>query len=653
MNDHLADLLRCIDLEQEAELRAWDGAGAADRLERRGELVRHLVIGDRDVGFGGKAILELAGRDGRHALPWHRLTPGCPVVIIEEREPGKDGERGRAVVCGVDSHAIRVAVSGSFEPERGTPLRIESLPDSVSRDRQRDAIRSLTVGHASSSTNVGKASGSPTNSNVARGRLARLRDLLCGAIPIAPWTPTPITEWKSELNASQRAAVEHALGAGDVAIIHGPPGTGKTTTVIELIRQAIARGQKVLACAPSNLATDLLVERLAAAGERVVRVGHPARVTPAAIDHTLDCLVERHPDLKIARRLIRDARRLRDDAARWTRAARGRDERRELREDAAERIADARRIEGQLVDYLLDGAAVVCATLTGVDASILGDRRFDLVVIDEAAQATEPACWIPILRCERLVLAGDHCQLPPTILSRDAARLGLGRTLMERLLATHGSLLARRLTTQYRMHSTIMEFPSAEFYEGSLEAHGSVATHTLSECPGVASDAWTTRPLRFIDTAGAGFEETREEGGASIANPGEASVAARIARRFLAAGVAPTDLAVISPYSAQVRLVRESIGDTSMEIDTVDGFQGREKEAVLVSLVRSNERGEIGFLGDYRRMNVAWTRARRALIVIGDAATIGRDPFYQRMLDHAESRQAYESVFLHGEWLDG
>jgi predicted DNA helicase len=447
------------------------------------------------------------------------------------------------------------------------------------------------------------------------------------------------------LNDSQRAAVAWALAAQDVAIIHGPPGTGKTRTVTELIRQAIARGEKVLACAPSNLAVDNLLERLVGADERAIRLGHPARVLPELQRHTLDVLVDTHPDVALARRLVKEASVLRDRAARFTRAKPAPGAKQALRQEARALIADAQRIEEQLVGHLLDSAAVVCCTLTGIDSRMLGDRQFDLALIDEAAQAVEPASWIPLLRANRVVLAGDHCQLPPTIVSPEAVRAGLGESLMERLIAQQESPIARRLAVQYRMHSAIMEFSSNEFYDSCLQADESVSGHVLADLPGVRRTPLTETALQLIDTAGASYDEETEDEGTSLFNRQEAELVCRKVRQLAAAGVAPADIAVIAPYSAQVQLVRSMVDLAGLEIDTVDGFQGREKEAVIVSLVRSNGRGEIGFLAETRRMNVALTRARRKLIVIGDSATLAFHPFYERLLSHFGSHGAHQSVW--------
>jgi ATP-dependent RNA/DNA helicase IGHMBP2 len=244
-----------------------------------------------------------------------------------------------------------------------------------------------------------------------------------------------------------------------------------------------------------------------------------------------------------------------------------------------------------------------------------------------------------------VVLAGDHCQLPPTVVSTQAVAEGFAISLFERLMNMCGSQIARRLTTQYRMHQAIMDFSSREFYEGQLVADPSVEQHLLSDLPGVEGNAFTQSPVEFIDTAGAGYEEEIEPDGESRLNPQEATLVARKVEALVAAGVAPADIAVIAPYAAQVRLLRTRLDLPGLEIDSVDGFQGREKEAVVISLVRSNAAGEIGFLADVRRTNVAMTRARRKLLLIGDSATLSSHPFYGRLLEYVERVGGYRTVW--------
>jgi superfamily I DNA and/or RNA helicase len=588
-----------------------------------GDCLTDLVIADESSGLGGRCLLTLVKRHRTAGLPWTRLQVGVPVLVTSESEPASPGCRG--VVCERNDQFLRVAAAEPPDDVEPVTYRVTLAYDEVARQRQRAALERART--------------------ATRERLAELRGVLLGETPPAFGAPIPYTPFDPSLNASQQEAVRFALSAQDLAIIHGPPGTGKTTTVVELVRQAVRRGHKVLACAPSNLAVDNLLERLIAAGEHAVRLGHPARVLPALREHTLDLLVEEHSDLRLARKFSKEAFALFRKAGKWTRARPESGARQDMRREARDLLAEARRLEAQAVERILDSATILCVTTTGLDSEILGQRRFNLAVIDEAAQSTEPGCWIPLTRCDRLVLAGDHCQLPPTVLSREAAAAGFGRSLLERLVACHGTDATRRLTVQYRMHEAIMTFSSLEFYDGELEADSAVRGHRLCDLPGVKVHALTAEPLHFIDTAGAGFEEQREPDGESLLNPDEARLVCRQVSHLLDRGICAADVAVIAPYSAQVRLLRERLSVPGLEIDSVDGFQGREKEAVVISLVRSNPEGEIGFLADVRRMNVALTRARRKLIVVGDSATLSHDPFYQRLISYFESAQAYHTVW--------
>lgn len=621
--DHFQRLARLLEMESQEEARqAEERAQRSTRgAEANGTCLLGLVVAEEQSGLGCRCILTLMKRNRSQPLPWHRLQSGAPVLLSEE---GASGGGMRGVVCERGELFLRVAVN---EPpdETAATFRVELSSDEAARLRQRAALERVRT---------------------ARGeRLAELRQVLLGDTEpkFEPETDFPLLA--ESLNESQVEAVRFALSAEDVAILHGPPGTGKTTTVVELIRQAIRRGDKVLACAPSNMAVDNLLERLVAHGERAVRLGHPARVQEELRAHTLDVLADDHDDVRQARKYTKDAFALFRKAGKWTRAKPEPGARGDMRREARALLDDARKLEQRAVERVLDSATVLCATLTGLDSEVLGQRTFDLAVIDEACQCTEPGCWIPLLRSKRVVLAGDHCQLPPTVLSPEAASRGFDVSLLERLVDQFGPAVTRRLRVQYRMHETIMAFSAAEFYEGDLAADPSVAGHLLYELPGVQACELTETPVTFIDTAGAGYDEEQEEEGESRRNPEEARLVVRKVRELLEAGVATTDIAVIAPYAAHVRLLREQLHEPGLEIDSVDGFQGREKEAVVVSLVRSNMENEIGFLSDVRRMNVALTRARRKLVVVGDSATLSVHPFYQNLFTYFETVGAYHTVW--------
>jgi superfamily I DNA and/or RNA helicase len=617
----------------ESQAEAWQVVQRVQRLppaeaEATGHSLVDLVARDSHPGLGGRFLLALGKRNAEQRLPWTRLGAGAPVVLSAQ---GQRGEGCRGVVAERERTFVRVAFNDPPDEEApGTLFRLDIAPDEAARLRQRQALDRARAAN--------------------RDRLAELRAVLLGQKDPAFDPPAEAETLDLGLNAAQRGAVAFALAAKDVAVLHGPPGTGKTTTVVELVRQAVRRRQRVLLCAPSNLAVDNVLERLLAHGENAVRLGHPARVLPALREHTLDLLVEGHADARAARKLVKEAFALFRQAGKWTRAKPEPGAKQHMRQDARGLLADARKLEKLAVERILDAAAVVCATTTGLDPDLLGGRRFDLLVIDEACQTTEPGCWVPLCRADRVVLAGDHRQLPPTVVSADAARQGFGVSLLERLADRFGDRVTRRLDVQYRMHEQIMTFSSDEFYDGGLVADPSVRHHRLCELPGVSATPLTEAPVTFIDTAGAGYDEEQEPDGDSRLNPREADLAARKVRALLEAGVAAADIAVIAPYAAQVRKLRALLKDVEgLEVDSVDGFQGREKEAVVLSLVRSNNEGEIGFLADVRRTNVALTRARRALVVVGDSATLSVLPFYQRMCEYFETIGAYHTVWEEAE----
>lgn len=602
--------------------------GMSDRsIEAQGDTLMHMVISDHRTGLGGRTIATFVKRQAKALLPWNRFRVGAPVVASDE-DTLMDVANG--VVCARSSSSVEVVFD---EWPEGKCFRLELSADEITRKRQQSAMLQALQG---------------------RGRLAQFRELLINDkepqfFPIKNIQAIEASLVQSQLNASQCDAITHALGANDLAIIHGPPGTGKTTTVAELIRQAVSKGQRVLACAPSNTGVDNLLEKLVGLRIDAIRIGHPARVLESLQEHTLDYLVEADPAMKVIREMRREAELLSSKAGKWTRAKPVPGAREDLKQEARRLRNDAKIFEEQIINTKLDRANVICAT-TNYDPEILGDRTFDLGVIDEACQSTEPGYWPVVLRVEKLVLAGDHCQLPPTVLSTQANLEGLSKSMMERLVERWGKLVTRQLTTQYRMHQKIMEFPSEHFYAGTLVADPSVAGHTLADLPGVQTESLDTQPVLFVDTSGADWTEEFDPNGESKLNPREALWILKQVDALLDAGIQPEQIAVIAPYSAQVRFLRDRCSNTSVEIDTVDGFQGREKEVVLISLVRSNTQGEVGFLGDTRRMNVAMTRAKRRLIVIGDGSTLGRNSFFKEWIQHTENQGFYKSIWEFNPW---
>jgi superfamily I DNA and/or RNA helicase len=449
------------------------------------------------------------------------------------------------------------------------------------------------------------------------------------------------------LNTSQQKALNKVLSANDVGIIHGPPGTGKTTTLVHAIKYAVEKEQQVLVCAPSNAAVDLLADKLSEQELRVLRIGHPARVTEQSLSKTLDAKIAAHEYYKDLKNLRKRIGQLRDMAFKYKRnyGYSEKAQRRMLLQEAKAAKADADVLEFYIINDLLQNSDVITCTLVGSSHPLLKGKRYASVFIDEAAQALEPACWIPLLRAERVIFAGDHCQLPPTIKSLEAAKDGLSKTLFEKCIQRQPKT-ASMLQVQYRMHQDIMQFSSKYFYHDELIAHDSVREKVLFP---------ESLPLEFIDTAGCGFGEEQDEETLSRYNEEEAQLLLRQLERLVSREVDEWNFTVgiITPYRAQVDRLKKKLESSFIlqplssliTINTVDAFQGQERDVIAISLVRSNDKSEVGFLGDIRRINVAMTRAKMKLILIGDSATLGSHVFYLELLDYVQQKGYYKSAW--------
>jgi superfamily I DNA and/or RNA helicase len=623
---HFDGLRRLLTLERRAEEeRVAEERSALSQAEReaRGLSSGDLEAVEEDVGLGGRFLVTLArAGEGRWRPPFH---PGDVVEARPRRAEVSPPER--ALVSRVGKDRMQLAFDRPPPPfVRDGRLVVDLVIDDVTFRRLDAAVQEVAA--------------------LEHGARRRTRELLLGRE--APrFERLPEVAGLETLNVEQREAVQRALAAEDFFCVHGPPGTGKSTVLAAVARSAVSRGQ-LLCTAASNAAVDHLLELCLAEGLRAVRIGHPARVSPRLTEHTLDVQVEEHPDRQLARSLFDEAFALLGHARKQR--TRGRSAERFANARAAQAEArrlmdEARGLERKAVHDMLQRADVLCATLTALGAPPLNALRFPLALVDEATQATEPATYLAFLRADRVVLAGDHRQLPPTILSMAAVAGGLGVSLFERLVDIHGEPVRKMLREQYRMNAELMELPSRWFYGGELRAHPDVAVRTLATLfPGHALDA---PPLLFLDTAGTGWGEVSPTEGESLENPGEARVVEARARALLAAGLPPRQLAVISPYRAQAMRLSVALEPLGIEVDTVDAFQGREAEAVLVSCVRSNPEGRLGFLTDLRRMNVALTRGKVHTFVVGDGATLGGHPFYAALIERAQSLSGYRSAW---EW---
>jgi ATP-dependent RNA/DNA helicase IGHMBP2 len=480
-----------------------------------------------------------------------------------------------------------------------------------------------------------------------KDRVADLRAMFAGEKDIR------FDEWAKpivipSLNESQNTAVNRILAARDIAIVHGPPGTGKTTTLVQAIKHLAHRENQVLVSAPSNAAVDLLTEKLSEQGLHVVRIGNISRIDDAILKHTLEYIIQHHPEQKNINKVRKQAAEARRQARKYKRSfgAREKELRKKFKYEADQLASWATTLEDRLLDQILTSAQVIACTLVGAAHPTIKGRKFQTVVIDEAAQALEPATWIPILKSTKVVLAGDPFQLPPTVKSLEAKKQRLHITKIERCIDTLP--LVSLLNVQYRMHEAIMTFSNQQFYEGKLIAHESVAKHRLPMDNG--------ETVQFIDTVGCGFEEKIVEVMGKFPsryNPEEFFVLREHLYQlveFYQQHEVPS-IALISPYREQVTFMQNAIQEDSIlrdlpiTVNTIDGFQGQERDVVYISLVRSNPKGEVGFLSDYRRMNVAMTRARKKLVIIGDSTTISSHPFYEAFLNYCEQRNGYHTAW--------
>lgn len=653
VEDYISEYQELVELEREEGMRRHEEEikkMSGSEREAKGRAVLHLRARDEGEGIEGQKVKFMRNHKGEE-LPETEISVG-DLAMISKNNPLRDDNPTGTVI-----EKTNYSITAAFDSAPGwmmksKGLRMDLYVNDITYQRMKDALGKLET-----------------------DSLEGLRDKFIGLEEPEEPEKEEVKDWENEkLNESQREAVEKALGAEDFHMIHGPPGTGKTTTAIEVIQQAVKQDKSVLATADSNIAVDNMLDFLLNQGVKAVRVGHPARVTEKLREHTLDALIEENEKYQESQEVREKAFELKDKqddlqhpSGRWRRgmsneqikkaAEEGRGSRGvpeekiremakwlEIQEEANELFEKSDKLEDKAVEEILESMDVVLTTNSTAGSELMQEKEFDLLVIDEATQATEPSCMIPITKTSKVVMAGDHRQLPPTVKSQEARELE--NTLFERLAEKH---LEKKtmLRTQYRMNTSIMEVSSEEFYGGKLEADESVADHTLEEL-GVEEDSTLEPevPVTFVDTKKVDAVERTPEGSTSKENPREAEEVEKYVEEALKQGVDPEDVAVISPYDAQVDLLQRRIGRENLEIKTVDGFQGREKELVIIPLVRSNSRCEIGFLKDVRRLNVALTRARRKLVVIGDSETLEVNETYRNFVDYVEETENCERKIL-------
>ncbi|KAK9255956.1 P-loop containing nucleoside triphosphate hydrolase protein [Lipomyces tetrasporus] len=624
-------------------------------LARRGLAVLNLCVSNIRTAIGGSMVLELEP----DAAISNEVDRGVGIrtgdIVAVERIPSATEKRLKSaisprvegVILRVTPKQIHVAIDDRFADAAVAldgRLWVTKLVNSVTYKRMNDTIESLTK------------LVTPT----------RLQRIVLGSIkPSQPKTPERhVKFFDNTLNDSQKDAVQFALSASEVAVIHGPPGTGKTYTVIEIIRQLVEKGERVLVCGPSNISVDTILERLDGLipPTKLLRVGHPARVLASTQRHSLDIIL-RTSD---AGQIVRHIRAEIDDSFSKIKKARSGREKSEIYKNIKDLRKEYRMREKNALSQVLNQSSVVVCTLHGAGSSFLSGIEFNTIIIDEVSQSLEPQCWIPILihpEAEKLLIAGDNQQLPPTIKAQSNEKV-LGHTLFDRLVAAHGEKIKTLLNVQYRMNDSIMEYPSLSMYDGKLNAHDSVKDHTLADLGYVARSEVSETKVLWIDTQGDEFPESigdesikTDIEGSSKSNDLEAWLVIEQVLELLDKGVKMSDIGIISPYNAQVTTISKRIEacvemgvikneeneEQILEISSVDGFQGREKNAIIISLVRSNQNGEVGFLKDDRRLNVAMTRPRRYLCVIGDTETLSKGSTFLKgwvdwAMDNAEIR---------------
>lgn len=573
--DLISKTLELLQLEHDAEIEESlnNRSNCSIReLEKQGLCVTKLMICGCKTGLFGRVLVKLKKEFAD--LPQHKMSPGDIVGIFQEdiKDPEVNG-----TVYKVTPSTITVACEGMVDMQGKVAVVILANEATYKRQREiMEKLRNLNVNHPSYG----------------------LAEILLGSSQ-AKFTMAeyPLEFSNPNLNSVQKHAVQFALNqCVNFGIIHGPPGTGKTTTVVELILQAVKRGIQVLVTAPSNIAVDNLVEKLAGKA-RIVRVGHPARMLPTITEYSFDNLLKKTDAYQITQDIRKELNSL-------SKSPSSRQEARVLRKELKSR-------DGKAAEEVLQNSQVVLSTCISSGTKFMVEyaakiKGFGLVIIDEAAQALECACWVPVLMGKKVVLAGDHKQLPPTIMSEQAAREGLQISMMERLCELYPNS-AVLLEIQYRMNELIMNWSNKEFYFGRLIADDSVKNRVFDDFP---------YPLVLVDTSGGGVYDAGE---ISKFNSGEAEIVGKFCQELFEAGI--KDVAVITPYNAQVELIRGIV--PRAEVSSVDGFQGREKDAVVISMVRSNSNQDVGFLQDFRRLNVAITRAKMLVCLIMDCDTVG------------------------------
>ena len=628
-------LLDLLKTEREEDLQAYTRQKETLSVaERRANGLTWYPIAIRGSEMSRGDYLSVEVERTTHQDLQHQLRFGMPAVLFSNHDPKNDKVEGLITYQGGNRLKITLRTDELPDWARDGKLGIDVLFDDHSYDEMQAAVKRASIRNEQADDH-------------------HLIKILMGADQ--PSFAEDIFHYPiDKLNTVQQLAVNRIVAAQQLAIVHGPPGTGKTTTLVQGIKALIKQhGKQILVVAPSNTAVDLLSEKLADEGLNVLRIGNPARVSEKLFSLTLDSKMATHPSIKEVKDLKKQAAEYKNMAHKYKRSfgKAERDQRKALFDEAHKIGKEVEKMEQYIMDNLFTKAQIITATLVGANHYTVRNLKYNTIVIDEAGQALEPACWIPILKAKKVILAGDHFQLSPTIKSNEAARNGLSNTLLEKTVNLHPESVVL-LNEQYRMNKDIMGYSSQVFYKNALKAHQSVADHLL-----FTGD----EPIQFIDTAGCSFDEKLD--GTSTTNPDEAAFLVKHLTHLVGnlSAISTIDafpsIAIVSPYKQQVQILNGLVQENEIlipyrhkiAVNTIDSFQGQERDVVYISLTRSNGDGSIGFLSDTRRMNVAMTRARKKLVVIGDSATLSKSNFYAEFIQYAEKLNAYHSAW---EFMD-
>ena len=625
-SEHFLRLLLLLKKEREEDRKQYENKIRNRSLEDRkkeGVTWYPVVVDGSFLGTGEKWVLKMERTTDHDKRHFFQVGSSVSIFLNDQ----KKNLSASGIISKVSEKYMTVVLNFDDPPDwidEGR-LGVDLLFDESTYDEMERTMRKLA--------------------DVREGRIQELISVLLGHTQ--PRFHQSIGIRHPNLNDSQNEALNLIKSARDLALVHGPPGTGKTTTLVEAIKDTVSEEKQVMVTAASNAAVDLLAEKLTQQGIRVLRIGHPARVTEEVVSSTIDARLAEHADAKLLKDLRKKAEEYRAMGKKHKRHF-GREERQQrtlLLNEARTLKEDARMLEDHMIHDELNKAEVIACTLVGANSNYLQNRTFKTLFVDEASQALEPASWIPIMKCNRVVMAGDHWQLPPTVKSLEAAKEGLSETVFGRNITKWNADVM--LETQYRMHDDIMCFSNQYFYQGKLKS-GEVISQRRQ---------LFEKSVLFIDTAGCGFEEKLNPETLSTYNVEEGRFVLaqldRILKEIPEGDAHQLKIGVIAPYKAQSELLKANLPDLGLPgevlknitINSVDAFQGQERDVMMISLTRSNPEGIIGFLSNERRMNVAMTRARHLLVMVGDSATLSSNDFFDQLIQDLQQRNLYHSAF--------